>query len=478
MAYETVIGLEVHAELATRSKMFCGCPTTFGRQPNTQCCPVCLGLPGALPVLNQAALEFAIRVCLATHCQIASISRFDRKNYFYPDLPKSYQISQRYLPIGTNGYLVLPESERVVRIREIHMEEDAGKLNHDIEPGYTLIDYNRSGIPLLEIVSEPDLSSSEEALAFMEALRGILLFLCVSDCRMQEGSFRADVNVSVRPSKYCGLGTRTEIKNMNSYKAIRRAIDAESQRQIEFIKSGLSVRQETRRFDEQKGESLPMRSKENVMDYRYFPDPDLADLKIDDAFVDEIRAALPELPESKRKRYQTEFGLSTYEAFQLTSDPALSDLFEATTALSGKPKDVASWIMGEVLKACRARDCPPDALPLPPPSLAALVNLVSDQQINRTIARKVFQQVLDHAVDPVQYIEEHGLQMKSSPADLRQYVADVLKAHPESVQDYQAGKKKVIRFLIGQVMRHTGGKADPKVVESMIIEALDASGPM
>ena len=420
MIYETVIGLEVHVELSTASKIFCGCSTTFGQLPNTQCCPVCSGLPGALPVLNRSVVDYALRACLATHCEISRVTRFDRKNYFYPDLPKAYQISQLHQPIGRDGHLAIAtaEGEKAIRIHEIHMEEDAGKLIHDPWEDCTLVDYNRCGVPLLEIVSEPDLRSAEEALAYLEKLRSILQFLGVSDCRMQEGSLRADVNVSIRPVGSTTLGTRAELKNMNSFKAIGRAIVYESKRQAELLEEGKAIRQETRRWDENKDASIAMRSKEDAHDYRYFPDPDLVAVRVDDAWLNGIRDTLPELPESRRRRYQNDSGLSEYEADILTTHPALAELFEQAAALCGRPKDVTSWIMGELMQSCKEKECEPQDLYLPPASLARLITLVEAGKVNRNIARKVFQQIIDQRVDPDEYIAANNLAMVSDTGAL------------------------------------------------------------
>ena len=471
MIYETVIGLEVHVELSTDSKIFCGCATSFGQEPNTRCCPVCMGLPGALPVLNRRVVDFALRACLATHCSITSLTRFDRKNYFYPDLPKAYQISQLYQPIGRQGCLELPNSGRRVRIREIHMEEDAGKLIHDPWQDCTLVDYNRCGVPLLEIVSEPDLRSAEEAIAYLEKLRGILQFLKVSDVRMQEGSLRADVNVSVRPAGSSDFGVRTEMKNMNSFKAIGRAIAIESRRQIE---EGKAVRQETRRWVENKDASFAMRSKEDAQDYRYFPDPDLVAVRIDDEWVEAVRGSLPELPEQRQKRYQEQYGLSGYEADLLTTDPALAELFDETARLSSRPRDAAAWIMGEVLQSCKEMACEPGALRVAPEHLATLIRLVAEGVVNRTTAHQVFQQVLADQVEPEDYIDAHGLRMLSDPDDLCHIVSRILGENPQSIADFKAGKAKAFGFLVGQVMRETKGKGDPRVISQLITEALES----
>lgn len=472
MTYETVIGLEVHVELSTASKIFCSCATHFGQEPNTQCCPVCMGLPGALPVLNREVVTYALRACLATHCTVAATTRFDRKNYFYPDLPKAYQISQLYQPIGTNGFLELPDLTRRVGIREIHMEEDAGKLIHDPWEDCTLVDYNRCGVPLLEIVSDPDLRSAEEAIAYLEKLRGILQFLRVSDVRMQEGSLRADVNVSVRPAGSSALGVRTEMKNMNSFKAISRAIAAESRRQIELIEEGKSVRQETRRWDENKDASFAMRSKEDAHDYRYFPDPDLVAIQIDDTWLKSVRDSLAELPEQRQQRYQTQFGLTGYEADLLTTDPALADLFDETARLSGRPRDAAAWIMGEFLQICKEKACEASDLKLSPAHLATLIRLVDEGVVNRTTARQVFQAVLDDQADPETYIDDHGLRMLSDTDDLRRMVSEIIRENPQSAADFRAGKTKAFGYIVGQVMRLTRGKGDPRVINQLVREAL------
>jgi aspartyl-tRNA(Asn)/glutamyl-tRNA(Gln) amidotransferase subunit B len=475
MQYETVIGLEVHVELSTASKIFCFCETTFGGDPNTHCCPVCTGLPGALPVLNQQVVDYAIRTCLATHCEITSLTRFDRKNYFYPDLPKAYQISQLHKPIGRNGYLDIetPEGTKRIGIHELHMEEDAGKLMHDPWEDCTLVDYNRCGVPLLEIVSEPDLRSAEEALAYIEKLRSILQFLGVSDCRMEQGSLRADVNVSVRPVGSPVFGTRTEMKNMNSFKAIGRAIVAEAKRQIELIEDGKAVRQETRRWDENKDSSFAMRSKEDAMDYRYFPDPDLVAINITPDWIERVRANLHELPESRRARYIADWQLSTYEAEVLTTNPATANLFEEATALSGKPKDAASWMLGEFMQALKDNECEPQDLYLPAQSLATLINRVAEGVVNRNTAKKIFAQILADKVDPDEYIEKNGLRMVSNPDALKDKIAEIIAANPQSVTDFKAGKAKAMGFLVGQVMKAMQGKADPQLTNELLKEALE-----
>lgn len=475
MQYETVIGLEVHVELSTKSKIFCSCETTFGGEPNTHCCPVCTGLPGALPVLNEQVVDYAIRTCLATHCNITPLTRFDRKNYFYPDLPKAYQISQLHQPIGREGFLEIATESGVKRIgiHEIHMEEDAGKLIHDPWEDCTLVDYNRCGVPLLEIVSEPDLRSAQEALAYLEKLRSILQFLGVSDCRMEQGSLRADVNVSVRPVGSSVLGTRTEMKNMNSFKAIGRAIVAEAKRQIDLIEEGKAVRQETRRWDENKDSSFAMRSKEDAMDYRYFPDPDLVAIHVTPDWIARVQADLAELPESRRARYLADWQISAYEADVLTTNPAIANLFEATVALSGKPKDAASWMLGEFMQAVKDQECEPQDLYMPAQSLATLISRVAEGTVNRNTAKKIFAAILESRVEPDEYIEKNGLRMVSNPNALKDKIAEVLAANPQSVADYKAGKTQAKGFLVGQVMRAMQGKADPQLLNSLLQEALE-----
>lgn len=475
MQYETVIGLEVHVELSTASKIFCSCETTFGGEPNTHCCPVCTGLPGALPVLNEQVVDYAIRTCLATHCNITPLTRFDRKNYFYPDLPKAYQISQLHQPIGREGFLDIATESGTKRIgiHEIHMEEDAGKLIHDPWEDCTLVDYNRCGVPLLEIVSEPDLRSAEEALAYLEKLRSILQFLGVSDCRMEQGSLRADVNVSVRPVGSPVFGTRTEMKNMNSFKAIGRAIVAEAKRQIDLIEDGKSIRQETRRWDENKDSSFAMRSKEDAMDYRYFPDPDLVAINITPDWIARVKANLHELPESRRARYLADWQITAYEADVLTTNPAIANLFEETVALSGKPKDAASWMLGEFMQAVKDNECEPQDLYLPAKSLATLIARVAEGVVNRNTAKKIFAAILSDRVEPDAYIEKNGLRMVSNPDALKEKIAAVLAANPQSVTDFQAGKTQAKGFLVGQVMRAMQGKADPQLLNTLLQEALE-----
>ena len=473
-AYEMVVGLEVHVELSTRTKIFCGCTAAFGGEPNTHCCPVCTGMPGALPMLNRQVVEFAIAAGLALGCEITRHTKFDRKNYFYPDLPKAYQVSQLYLPICRRGRVEIEAGGRrkAVGIHEIHMEEDAGKLVHDPWSEQTLVDYNRCGVPLLEIVSEPDLRSAEEAVAYLEKLRATLQYLGVSDCKMQEGSLRADINLSVRPAGQAELGTRTEMKNMNSFKAIARAIAGEYKRQVELLEEGKAVRQETRRWDDNKDASFAMRSKENAQDYRYFPEPDLVPIEIDEAWIARVRAAQPELMDDKIARYQRELGLSAYDAHILTAEKPLCALFERATALSGRPKDVANWIMGEVLAALKERGQSPDELTLAPASLAGIVSLVAGGRITRQSAREVFAAALDADIDPAAYVAAHGLEVLEDDSAYKKILADVLAACEAEVRRYRAGEEKLFGFLVGQAMKALHGKADPKKIHEMLREAL------
>lgn len=472
--YEVVIGLEVHVELNTATKIFCSCSTAFGAAPNTQVCPVCSGMPGVLPVLNQKVLEKGVAVGLATNCSITQKCKFDRKNYFYPDLPKAFQTSQLYLPICRNGYLEI-ETEagpKNVRIHEIHMEEDAGKLNHEAQSGHTLIDYNRCGVPLLEIVSEPDMTCAEEVLAYLEKLKSTLEYLNVSDCKMQEGSMRADVNLSVRRVGATELGTRTETKNMNSFKAIARAIEYEIFRQIELLEDGGQVQQETRRWDDEKGVGYAMRNKENAHDYRYFPEPDLAPINISDAWLEEIRATIPELPDQKKERYVQDYKLSAYDAAQLTRYRRLAEIFESTVQLGGQPKEAANLLIGDCLRLLNAEGREPAELTLSPESLAALLKMVAAGTINKTTAKNVFEQIYAHNVDPVAYVKENGLEMVSDDGALDAMIDEVIAANPKSVADYQGGKKAALGFLVGQIMKATKGKADAGKVNAKLTEKL------
>ena len=474
-AYEMVIGLEVHVELATKTKIFCGCTTQFGGAPNAHTCPICTGMPGTLPVANRKVVEFAVAAGLATNCEITRYNKFDRKNYFYPDLPKAYQISQLYLPICRNGHvdIVTAAGEKSVGIHEIHMEEDAGKLMHDPWLDQTMVDYNRCGVPLLEIVSEPDMRSAEEVIAYLTKLRQTLQYLGVSDCKMQEGSMRADVNLSVRPVGQKEFGTRTEMKNINSFKAIARAIAGEYRRQVELIEDGGKVQQQTRRWDDNKGTSFAMRSKENAQDYRYFPEPDLPPISLSQAFIDAVRARQPELAEAKAARYQSEFGLPKYDAGILTEEKPIADLFEQAVAACGKPKEVSNWIMGETMAMMKEKSVPAENLALSGQALGAIVSAVSEGRLSRQSAREVFAYAFDGGEDIEGYIKAHGLEIVSDDSAYEQILSDVLAGCEKDVAQYRAGNQKVFGFLVGQAMKALKGKADPKKINQMLKAMLD-----
>ena len=467
MTWETVIGLETHVELATETKIFCSCTTAFGGAPNTHCCPVCTGMPGTLPVLNEKVLEFAVRAGLALNCAITRKSHFDRKNYFYPDLPKAYQISQLYLPICRDGAVDIGGG-KTIGIHELHMEEDAGKLVHDPWTDQTCCDYNRCGVPLIEIVTEPDFHTADEVIAYLEQLRSTLQYLGVSDCKMQEGSLRCDVNLSVRPAGSTELGTRTEMKNLNSFKAISRAIQYESRRQIELLEEGKRVIQETRRWDENKDATYAMRSKENAQDYRYFPDPDLPPVELSEAYLEHLRSAQPELAPARMERYQRQFGLPAYDTEMLTSQKALSDFFEAVVALGAPAKQASNWIMGEVLRALSARSMEAADMPLSPATLARLIALVAEGKLNRNTAVTVFEAVFDSDGDVDAYVADHGLEQIRDDSLVEAAVDKAFADNPKSVEDYRSGKEKAFGFLVGQVMRQLRGKADPKAVNEAV----------
>ena len=474
MTWETVIGLETHVELATRTKIFCSCTTEFGGPPNTHCCPVCTGMPGALPVLNRRVLEFAVKAGLALNCSITRHSGFDRKNYFYPDLPKAYQISQLYLPIARNGRVDVrtQAGDKTIRIHELHMEEDAGKLAHDPATGLTRVDCNRCGVPLIEIVTQPDFRTAEEVTAYLEALKETLQYLGVSDCKMQEGSLRCDVNLSVRPAGSGELGTRTEMKNLGSFRAVARAIEYEAARQIQLIEGGGRVVQETRRWDEDRNASLPMRAKENAQDYRYFPEPDIPPIRLSEEYLDALRAAQPELAQAKRARYQREYGLPEYDCRMITSHRALARFFEALVELGTPPKQGANWIMGEVLGALSLRAMEPGDMKLTPPTLARLIALVGEGRLNRNTAVKVFEAVFDRDGDVDAYVRAHGLEQVNNDALVREVCMEVLAANPRSAADYRGGKEKAFGFLVGQVMRELKGRANPQRVNAILKELL------
>lgn len=472
--YETVIGLEVHVELATRTKIFCGCSTAFGGAPNTHTCPVCTGMPGSLPVLNKQVVEYAVAVGLAANCEITRNCKFDRKNYFYPDNPQNYQISQLYLPICRDGWVEIETQagKKKVRIHEIHMEEDAGKLIHDEWEDCSLVDYNRSGVPLIEIVSEPDMQSAEEVIAYLEKLRLLIQYLGASDCKLQEGSMRADVNLSVREAGSGRLGVRTEMKNLNSFKAIARAIEGERQRQIELLEEGKPVIQETRRWDDNKEYSYAMRSKEDAQDYRYFPDPDLAPVHISEAWLQQIREKQPEFRDEKMARYKEEFNIPDYDIEILTSSKHLADLFEATSALCGQPKKVSNWLMVETLRLLKEKEMEPEEIRFSPENLAFLIGLTERKVINGSVAKEVFEVLFEKDIDPEKYVEEKGLKTERDEGALKKSIEEIVEANPQSVEDYKNGKEKAIGFLVGQTMKAMKGKADPGQVNRMLKELL------
>ncbi|MCI8527982.1 MAG: Asp-tRNA(Asn)/Glu-tRNA(Gln) amidotransferase subunit GatB [Lachnospiraceae bacterium] len=476
--YETVIGLEVHVELATKTKIFCGCSTAFGGRPNSHTCPVCTGMPGALPVLNKKVLEYAVAVGLATNCNITRYCKFDRKNYFYPDNPQNYQISQLYLPICREGFVEIEvgngETKYVKKIgvHEIHMEEDAGKLFHDQWEDCTLVDYNRSGVPLIEIVSEPDMRSAEEVIAYLEKLRLIIQYLGASDCKLQEGSMRADVNLSVREVGAKEFGTRTEMKNLSSFRAITKAIEGERNRQIELLEEGKTIVQETRRWDEAKETSYAMRSKEDAQDYCYFPDPDLVPIAVSDEFLDEIRSAQPEFRMEKMKRYRKEYDIPQYDIEIITNSKHMADIFEATVDLGSQPKKVSNWLMVETLRLLKEKEMDPEDIRFSPENLAKLIELTEKKTINSTVAKEVFEVMFAEDVDPERYVAEKGLVMINDDDALKKVIEEVIASNPQSVQDYHNGKDRAIGFLVGQTMKAMKGKADPASVNRLLRELL------
>ena len=472
--YETVIGLEVHVELATKTKIFCGCSTAFGGAPNTHTCPVCTGMPGSLPVLNKQVVEYAVAVGLATNCQITQYCKFDRKNYFYPDNPQNYQISQLYLPICRNGHVDIEteQGKKAIGIHEIHMEEDAGKLIHDEWEDCSLVDYNRSGVPLIEIVSEPDMRSAEEVIAYLEKLRMTVQYLGASDCKLNEGSMRADVNLSVREVGAKEFGTRTEMKNLNSFKAITHAIEGERERQIELLESGKEVVQETRRWDDAKDYSYAMRSKEDAQDYRYFPDPDLVPVYISDEWLAAIRDKQPEFREAKMARYKEEFDIPEYDIGIITDSKHMADLFEETVAICKQPKKVSNWLMGETLRLLKEKSMDPEDIRFSPENLAKLIGLVDAKAINSSVAKEVFEIMFEQDVDPEHYVEEKGLKTVNDEGALRKTIEEVIAANPQSVEDYHNGKDRAIGFLVGQTMKAMKGKADPALVNQILKELL------
>ena len=476
MKYETVIGLEVHAELSTKTKIYCGCENSFGGDTNTRCCPVCIGLPGALPVLNRTVVDYGIKAGLSMHCSIAPYCKQDRKNYFYPDLPKAYQISQFDLPLCANGYVEIDTENGMknIGITRIHIEEDAGKLLHAEGANFSLVDYNRGGVPLIEIVSEPDMRSPEEAMAFLEAIKSTLSAIGVSDCKMQEGSLRCDINVSVRPEGQKEFGVRSECKNVNSFHAAVRAICYERDRQIACLEAGGVVEQETRRWDDAKGESFVMRSKEEAHDYRYFPEPDLAPIFVDEAWIASLRASLPELPSEKKKRYVETFGLPKYDAGLLGASRGLSALFEDAVAAGAPPKAVSNWLLGEISKILNETMAEAEAIPFDGKQLAELIALIEAGTITGTIAKQVLPIMFAEQKSPKQIVEEKGLVQISDEGAIMTMITEILEQNPGAVADFRAGKEKAIGFLTGQVMRASKGKANPGVIQTKLREALEA----
>ncbi len=472
--YEIVMGLEVHAELSTKTKIFCSCPTEFGGEPNTHCCPVCMAMPGTLPVLNEKVVEYAIKAGIATNCEIARNSKNDRKNYFYPDLPKAYQISQFDMPLCEKGYVEIEtdEGKKKIRLTRIHIEEDAGKLNHDEYGRGSLVDLNRAGVPLIEIVSEPDLRSAKEVESYLRKLKSILEYIEVSDCKMQEGSLRADVNVSVRKKGATEYGTRTEMKNMNSFKSIVRAIEYEADRQIDVLENGGKIDQETLRWDDVSGKTFSMRDKEDAQDYRYFPDPDLLAIKMSDEYIEEIRKNLPELPESRKKRYIEEIGLPEYDANLLTASKYLSNLFEGASSICNNPKAVSNWIMTDITKELNERELEPDQIPFTAEQLGNLVVLIDKGTISSSIAKKVLVELFENPGDPMKIVESKGWVQISDEGAIKEVVLKVLENNQQSVADYKAGKDKALGFLVGQAMKETKGKANPGMLNKMFLEEL------
>ena len=473
MKYETVIGLEVHVQIKTKTKIFCSCSTEFGSPPNENTCPICLGMPGVLPVLNKRFLESSMRACLATHCTIEPMNRFARKNYFYPDLPKGYQISQFELPLGTNGYINInvDGTKKRIGLTRIHMEEDAGKLIHGENsgrPGKSYVDFNRTGVPLCEVVSEPDMRSAEEARAYLNELKSILEYTGVSDCNMEEGSLRCDANVSIRPVGQKEFGTRAELKNLNSFKFIQKAIEYEVDRQTKLLDQGDTVKQETRLYDSDRNETFPMRSKEEAHDYRYFPDPDLVPIMIDEAWVEELRKTIPELPEQKRERFVKNYKIPEYDAGVLTSSKPLADYFEQCTALFPQPKTISNWMMGDLLRELKKDgrnivDCP-----VSPSALVDLLKLIESGTISGNIAKGIFEEMYQTQKSAGSIVDEKGLKQITDSSAIEKIVAEVLQANPSQVEEFKGGKEKVLGFLVGQVMKASKGKANPAMVNKLL----------
>jgi len=473
--YEIVMGLEVHAELSTKTKIFCACPTEFGGEPNTHCCPICMAMPGTLPVLNEKVVEYAVKAGLATNCEISRNSKNDRKNYFYPDLPKAYQISQFDKPLCEHGYVEIEDDngeKKKIRLTRIHIEEDAGKLNHSEFGAGSLVDLNRAGVPLIEIVSEPDLRTSKEVEQYLRKIKSILEYIEVSDCKMQEGSLRADVNVSVRKKGETKFGTRTEMKNMNSFRSIVRAIEYEANRQIDLIEEGGKVEQNTLRWDDVSGRTFSMRDKEDAQDYRYFPDPDLVAIRLSEEYIQNIKDNLPELPESRKTRYMEKFGLSEKDAKLITASKYLSDLFEGAEKICKNAKAVANWILSDISRIINEKEMEPDQIPFSSEELAKTIELIEKGTISSAIAKKVIIELFENPQDPEVIIKEKGWIQISDEGAIKEVVLKVLQANPQSVADYKGGKEKALGFLVGQAMKETKGKANPGMLNKMFIEEL------
>lgn len=474
MEYEAVIGLEVHVQLQTETKIFCSCSTTFGAPPNTHSCPVCVGMPGVLPVLNRKVVEFAMKMALTTHCEIAHFSVFARKHYFYPDLPKGYQISQYDLPLAERGWVEIAINGQTKRISitRIHLEEDAGKLIHDENRPVSYVDLNRTGVPLIEIVSEPDIRSPEEAASYLKKMRQQVRYLGISDGNMEEGSLRCDANISLRPRGREDFGVRTELKNMNSFRNVQKALEFEIRRQTALLLDGHKIVQETRLWDAAKGVTVTMRGKEEAHDYRYFPDPDLVPVEIDNAWMDSVKAELPELPDAKCARFEEQYGLSDYDAGVLTASKSLADYFEECVALFPSPKIVSNWVMVELFRLLKQQDREIDACPIPPAGLAELLKLIDDGTISGKMAKDILEQAYDSKKSPKEIVEEQGVAQVSDESTLSAVVDQVVEAHPKEVEKCKAGKTKILGFLVGQVMKETKGQANPKKVNELLRKAL------
>ena len=474
--YEIVMGLEVHAELSTKTKIFCSCPTEFGGEPNTYTCPICMAMPGTLPVLNEKVVEYAVKAGLATNCEISRNSKNDRKNYFYPDLPKSYQISQFDKPLCEHGFIEIEDDDgnlKKIGITRIHIEEDAGKLNHNEFGGGSLVDLNRAGVPLIEIVSEPDLRSSGEVDRYLKKLKSILEYIEISDCKMQEGSFRADVNVSIRKKGAKEYGTRTEMKNMNSFRAITRAIEYEAERQIDVIEDGGKIEQETLRWDDISGKTFSMRDKEDAQDYRYFPEPDLVAIRLSEEYINNIKNSLPEMPESRRIRYIEEFKLSEKDAKLLTNSKYLSNMFEAAEKICKNAKAVANWLLSDISRILNEKELEPDGIPFTAEQLAKVIQLIDKGTISSAIGKKVIEELFENPKNPEEIIKEKGWIQISDEGAIKEVVQKVIANNPQSVADYKAGKDKAVGFLVGQAMKETKGKANPQMLNKMLLEELN-----